>query len=121
MRNPGEDLEAEATEALLNFNRMSDAQAVLIDHLGACIVEWRRQRAAGMALAEGKTEKVRVIMMEAMAAEAEAAKTAAEENVRRGMEALRIARDRYGMVRTKMADRREEKGLILRDGGGHGA
>lgn len=119
--NPGEDLEAEAEQALIDFEECKNAHAVLIDNLQQAIKQYRHLRARSIPLLTARTERLKLIELEDICADAEAEKTGAEEAVRMSMEALRLARERFGMVRSKMADRREEKGLVMRDGGYRGA
>lgn len=119
--NPGEDLAAEADEALAYFESVKATHEELIANLKDSIVQYRHLRANSIPLLKAKTERLRLIELEGIAAVAEANRDGAEKAVQLHIEAVRLARERYNMVRSKMADRREEKGLVIRDGGHRGA
>ncbi|HKO85633.1 MAG TPA: hypothetical protein VJ140_13995 [Actinomycetota bacterium] len=121
MSDPGEDLEAEAEQILIDFEECKNTHAELISNMEEKVKQYRRLRAGSIPLLKARTERLKMIELEGLCADAEAERAGAEEAVRMSMEALRLARERFGMVRSKMADRREEKGLVMRDGGYRGA
>ena len=121
MSNPGEDFDAEAEQALADFESIKAVHEDLIKNLGDKIRQYRGIRANSIPLLKARTERLKLIELEGIAAAAEAEREEAEKAVQVSIEAVRLARERYGMVRSKMADRREEKGLIMRDGGSRGA
>lgn len=119
MSDPGEDLAAKAERALADFEECKAVHEELIKHRKKCIIQYRHLRAMTIPLLTARTEKLKMIELEDICAEAEAEKEGAEDAIRVSIEAVRLARERYGMVRSEMADRREELGMV-RDGGYRG-
>lgn len=120
MRNPHADLEQEAADAVTAFEEAVALHEEITELLGDNLIEFRRMRGVAWDQVSGtvpeKKDKV-----ERIAAHAEAEYIKAEKAERRVMEVLRMRREEVGVVRSRMANQREERNAYLRDGVGRGA
>lgn len=115
--NPHEDFDQLEREALQLVEEALALHELCTEIEGDYLVEFRRMRSMGMRQAPRHlTQPERKVYMEHIAAQAEAEYDKACRATQRAMEVLRLRRDQYGMVRSKMANNREEKGAVLRDG-----
>jgi hypothetical protein len=119
--NPTEDWEARKEAALRAFDEALDWHEQCMRAEGAALKAYRYALARGWPVAVGRTEAARKDWVEAEAADEEETLKIAEGATRAAMELVRLRRDEYGMVRTEMANQREEKGITMRDGGYRGA